>query len=198
MRGLGKDLGVEAMSLYKHVGRREELVLLLRAQLFSTLELPARAGSARRDLEEICRALWRGLSKNEGASFLLPLSPNSDEDDAPESGVASVTTLRAVQKRTPPWLPILERMLVPLRELIPEPLDRAYAVHALFSFVLGQVVFAAREKSVAGQRLGGSAGLEEFPEVALILPALQKRSPEGEFELGLRALLDSMEERRGF
>ena len=198
MRGLGKDLGVEAMSLYKHVGRREDLVLMLREELFASIELPTPGGSARRDLETICRALFRGLSTKAAASFLLRPPEPPVRDQPPESGVGTRGVLQAVGGGTPPWLPIVERMLAPLRELVPEPLDRAYAVHALFCFVLGQVVFAARVEAVGGEPLRADTQLQGYPEVALIRTALQKRSPEVEFELGLRALLDSMEGRRGF
>lgn len=184
MRGLGKDLGVEAMSLYKHVGRREDLIALLRQELLSSIELPQRTRDARRDLDGVCQALFRGLTATKCAPFLLPAIPSSEQKVAPESAA---------------WLPILERMLVPLRELIPEPLDRAYAAHALFSFVLGQVVFAAHAGSVLGNPLSDNGVVPaRFSEITMILPALRKRSPEVEFELGLSALLDSMEGRRGF
>lgn len=196
MRGLGKDLHVEAMSLYKHVGRRENLVALLRQDLFSSIELPPRVRSARRDLEGLCHALFRGLNLRKGAQLLLPLRPSSVDDEVPESGMG---LSGGADHGTAPWLPVLERMLGPLREMIPEPLDRAYAAHALLSFVLGQVVFAGRADSALGHRLPDAPGLEErFSEVLMILPALRKRSPEVEFELGLRALLDSIEGRRGF
>lgn len=198
MRGLGNDLGVEAMSLYKHVGRREDLVHLLREELFTSIEFPNPTGSARRDLDAICRALFRGLSSKAAAAFLLRPPEPPAEDRAPESGVGTRGAVHSGHGSTPPWLPIFERMLHPLRELVPEPLDRAYAVHALFCFVLGQVVFSARTEAVGGEPLNAAAQLHGYPEVALIRTALQKRSPEVEFELGLRALLDSIEGRRGF
>lgn len=198
MRGLGKDLGVEAMSLYKHVGRREDLVALLRARVFSSIRLPDRAKTPRRDLEAVCHALWRALVHEEGARFLIPTPAQTSDDDAPESGVGTKGQTRNGHS-FPAWLPIVERLLSSLREFIPEPLDRAYAVHALFSFVMGQVVFAGEPAGFCGQRLDDAALLQaDFPEIAAMSRALERRAPEVEFELGLRALLDAMEARRGF
>lgn len=198
MRGLGKELGVEAMSLYKYVGRREDLVSLLRIWLFSSVRLPEPAKTPRRDLEAVCSALFRGLVAAPGASYLVPPQPARDLDDAPESGVALMEPRAGLMHRAP-WLPIVERILSSLRALIPEPLDRAYAAHALVSFVLGQAIFAGESGGFLGERLSpGAPLLNDFPEVAEALAAVQKRSPEVEFELGLRALLDAMEARRGF
>jgi AcrR family transcriptional regulator len=220
MRALGKDLGVEAMSLYKYVGRREDLVALLRAELFASIRLPAPAKSPRRDLEAVCTTLFRGLVSAPGGASLAPPLPGltspglsavsskatpRDLDESPESGVAerSGAAGNAALAPTPvkdrPWLPIVERVLSALRALIPEPLDRAYAAHTLLSFVLGQVVFGGTSGALLGEHLDGAVPLSaEFPEVRAILGALQSRSSEVEFELGLRALLDAMEARRGF
>jgi AcrR family transcriptional regulator len=198
MRGLGKALGVEAMSLYKHVGRRDELVDLLRADMLSSLSLPDPVGNARRDLETICQALYEHLNRTGTAPLLLPLSANMGEEQPPTSGVDTKAARRAAMKASHHFLPLLERLLAPLRGFIPEPLDRAYAVHALLTFVLGQVVFAARSSSVAGVPLEAMGDIHDYPELQLILTALERRSPEVEFELGLRALLDAIESRRGF
>ncbi len=188
MRGLGKELGVEAMSLYKHVGRREELMFHLRRELLSRIEFPDAIGSPRRVLEEVCAALYRGLASSQRAAQLLLVD---DVEEVPGSATGRT------EESNDPRLAIWERMLVPLGTLVPEPLDRAYALRTLYEFIVGQAVVLGNH---AGLRLSNlsEGALDSFPEVKKVSDELERSVPELRFELGLRTLLDAIEERRGF
>lgn len=192
MRGLGKELGVEAMSLYKHVGRRDQLIHWLRRDLFRTIELPESGGSPRRELEGVCWALYRGLRRRNGAAHLL-LPEARAVDEVPENGVGRD------EPEELPHLRVWERMLVPLGSLIPEPLDRAYALRALYGFVVGQVLVEGTteigEDPIPNPRSGGGGGRLEVSRIA---EELRTCVPEVRFELGLRTLLEAMEARSGF
>jgi AcrR family transcriptional regulator len=76
MRGLGAELGVEGMALYRHVGSKERLLDGVAELLLSELELPpAGAGSWEEAWIALARSYRRLALEHPGAFRLLALSP---------------------------------------------------------------------------------------------------------------------------
>jgi len=208
MRGLGQRLGVEAMALYRYVGSKDELVGHLRAELFRGVPIQMDSGRPRRDLEQLCLGARRALTAKPGAHALLAgMQWSFDELNVRDRTVGrnSATTVRLARSGTQnheeeqagaTWLPLAEAMLRSLKGLVPEVLDRAYAFRVLFCYLLGQVVFAGTSRAAYAQVDSAHSG--EFPEFWAVAGSLAESSFEIEFELGLRALLDAMEQRSAF
>jgi AcrR family transcriptional regulator len=107
MRGVARELGVPTMSLYRHVGSRDELLLLMTDAALGEVEIPAAAGRPWRErLEELARLAWEGYRRHpwlaQALSMTRPqLLPNGMRhtdavlEAVSELGLPPVETMRA-------------------------------------------------------------------------------------------------------
>ncbi len=179
MRALADALDATPMALYRHVGDRDELTLLVVDALFARLELPAERLSAvawLRELAHRIRAL--GRAHHGVMDVLLEEGP--------------------VVKST---LVVLDRVVQKLHD---EGLTwkSAAAVHNTFMSWLAATI--RREERWARRRPGGHRPLERFLEVAATMPASEHpglahvlahmpgADVDAEFERSLAFMLDGV------
>ena len=196
MRGLGQDLGVEAMSLYRYVSGREDLLEAVVALLLDNF---------RSELDETITASWQG--------YLQTLA-HAIRRIAVEHPAAF--PLVATRHPAAPWLrpPLRSLELVEqfLSTLLSHGFDDDQAVdtyRAFTSFLLGQLLLesAARgaETGPAEEPLdeGGAsvpttdaaADTSGNPTVVRLRAQLSEDRSDEEFEVGLESLLDRLEMR---
>ncbi|CAL4858818.1 TetR/AcrR family transcriptional regulator C-terminal domain-containing protein [Microbacterium sp. MM2322] len=194
MRTLGNELGVEAMSLYRHVHGKEDLlegvVDVLTAELVSVME---------REAEEH----WQTFLQNVAHAVR-------------EIAVTHPRAFPLVASRHPaaPWLrpPLrsIEAVDVFLRVLLAQGFTDEQAVRAyrgFSSFLLGQLLL---EAAVHGADVGGAEAtpdpsgpsgedgsghspLDDAPQVRRLRPLLSEDHSKEEFETALEILLDRLE-----
>lgn len=175
MRRLGSELGVEAMSLYNHVGGRDELLDAIGDRLFAPLGRVDLGGPWRDGCRRFARRL-RAIALQEPAAFsLVGLKP-----------LDSTRQLRAV-----------ERLLQRLRER-GFAVGQALAVYrATVSFARGYALGEAAGftvDAVAAERREALRALpaDDFPVLAESTDQLARLSADAGFEFGLNALLDGV------
>ena len=184
MRRLGRELGVEAMSLYNHVPSKEALLSGILETVIGQFELPRHDGDWLERLRDLALAYRR----------LLLAHPN-------------VLSLFAEHRHLDPdCLQPIELTLDALRSggLSVEETNAAY--HMLVGYVQGHVML-----EIAGL-MAGDAGPEHaaeheaflrmlpadrFPRMAEMLPHLKGCDHEAEFELGLDVLLAGLDAKLG-
>lgn len=194
MRGLGQDLGVEAMSLYRYVSGREDLLEAVVAMLLVDLQT---------DIDESLTSTWQG--------YLQTLS-HAVRRIAVEHPAAF--PLVATRHPAAPWLrpPLRSLELVEqfLSTLVAHGFSDEQAVdtyRAFTSFLLGQLLL---ESAVRGAETGpveepldeggaplpnadGTADVSGSPTVVRLRPLLSEDRSADEFEAGLESLLDRLE-----
>jgi AcrR family transcriptional regulator len=190
MRRLADRLGVGAMSLYRHVEDRDELLDLVVEGILSETEIPAPTGSWRLDLASIARATRAGLLRHRSAAVL-------------------VTTRLGLGRG---GLAALERTLAVLRGAGFDDATAVAANRALGNLVAGAVLYeaaglagaqgAARERRRdEGRALMAGLPADVYPNLHAAADALFSVTADEAFEAGLGALLDGFEgllaERRG-
>jgi len=194
MRGLGQDLGVEAMSLYRYVSGREDLLEAVVALLLD---------SFRDDLDETIAGTWQG--------YLQTLA-HAVRRIAVEHPAAF--PLVATRHPAAPWLrpPLRSLELVEqfLSTLLSHGFDDDQAVgtyRAFSSFLLGQLLLesAARgaetgpaedpldEGGASVPTTDAAAGTSGNPTVMRLRSLLSEDRSTEEFEIGLETLLDRLE-----
>jgi len=186
MRAVAERLGAGAMSLYRHVDGREELLDLVIARL--TSEIPDRptSGDWRADLVLLARDMRAALLRRPNLTVLL----------TSRAGAAGG------------GLPTLDRALGILRRAGLSPADAAFANHALGNYVAGAALWEA-------VGLGGATGearaqrareaadavaqvpADVYPDVAWASGALFSGTADDRFEFGLATLLDGIARRAG-
>ncbi|HEY0238013.1 MAG TPA: TetR/AcrR family transcriptional regulator C-terminal domain-containing protein [Friedmanniella sp.] len=196
MRGLGLDLGVEAMSLYRYVSGREDLLEAVVALLLDDLS---------EELDETITGSWQG--------YLQTLA-HAIRTIAVEHPAAF--PLVATRHPAAPWLrpPLRSLELVEqfLSTLLAQGFDDNQAVdtyRAFSSFLLGQLLL---ESAVRGADTGpveepldeggatvpttdAAADTRANPTVVRLRPLLSEDRSDEEFEVGLENLLDRLEMR---
>jgi len=194
MRGLGQDLGVEAMSLYRYVSGREDLLEAVVSLLLEGL---------RDELDDAMIETWQGY---------LQSVAHAVRRIAVEHPAAF--PLVATRHPAAPWLrpPIRSLELVEqlLSTLVAQGFSDAQAVdtyRAFSSFLLGQLLL---ESAVRGAETGpveealdeggaslpgrdGEADPTNNPTVLRLRPLLAEDRSEEEFEVGMESLLDRLE-----
>jgi TetR/AcrR family transcriptional regulator, tetracycline repressor protein len=173
MRRLAERCGVTAMSLYRHVNTKEELLAILADRLLDDLDVPDLTGLSWQDeVAAVFRALHRMWLAH------------------PEFGQIAATQPvdGAVAHR---WM---ERVLAALERagLTGDQVVDAY--DALASYTTGSIQQHAGEKVravPAGTRVKRMQGLPEddYPHVRALADRLVDRSPEEHFEAGLSIIL---------
>jgi AcrR family transcriptional regulator len=182
MRAVAQRLGAGAMSLYRHVGSREELLdLVLQAMAAEVPETPL-TGTWRADLAAIARDVRAGLVRRPHLTVLL--------------------TSRA--GRGAAELPMLERTFTVLRAAGFAPRQAVLANHALGNYVAGVALWeavglsgATGEERAQRRRAAAEATAalppDRFPSLAWVGEDLVAASLDERFEFGLAALLDGFE-----
>lgn len=190
MRRLADRLGVGAMSLYRHVEDRDDLLDLVVDGILAEIEVPAPTGSWRLDLEAIARATRAGLLRHRSATVL-------------------VTTRLGLGRG---GLAAVERTLAVLRGAGFGDATAVAANRALGNLVAGAVLYEAAGLGGAqgaararrrdeGRALMAGLPADLYPNLREAADALFTVSADESFETGLGALLDGLEgllaERRG-
>lgn len=180
MRGLGAELGVEAMSLYKHVANKDEILDGVVELVLSEIEVPL-PGSP-----------WRDAMHRRAASARHVLLQHSWAIGLLESrGVTGPSAMRYV-----------DTVLGALRGAGFSLNDAAHAFWLLDSYVYGQVI---QETHVAGDAPRGSAdglaataaesAMRDYPHLLEMMThaAGTTFNVDEEFAYGLDLILDALE-----
>jgi AcrR family transcriptional regulator len=183
MRRLGRELGVEAMSLYNHVADKDALLRGILARVLADFELPQGP-----DLDWIERVRQMARTFRE----LLLRHP----------GVIPLLSEKSGPITDPRALTPIETALQTLRDAGLSEAETIHAYRAVVGFVVGSVAL-----EVAGFLNPGDAGaahlaemaasipLERFPHIVALLPTMHGCDPAEEFEHGLDLLLTGLRTR---
>ncbi|MGO2110463.1 MAG: TetR/AcrR family transcriptional regulator C-terminal domain-containing protein [Pseudoclavibacter sp.] len=183
MRSVGRELGVEAMSLYHHVASKDALIDALTDWVFARIELP-------RDDEA-----WRDGVQRHARSTRAVLT-------------AHPWALALVETRTSPGTAVLRRHDAQIGCLLRGGFSLALAAHAaslVDAYVYG---FALTERNLPFDPATGASDYaaevdvawEHYPHLAGLVGELTgdgDYSFSDEFEIGLDIILDALERRLG-
>lgn len=178
MRRLGRDLGVEAMSLYNHVEGKEDILVGILERILAEFELPEEGPA---DWTERIRDMARSFR------ILLHDHPNA---------VPLFTEHRGPMS-DPEALQVIETALRTLRGAGLSPEDTVHAYGTLVGFVLGYValeVGALWGDPLAHEgwteKIAGSVDPAAFPTLMEMLPHMFiDCDREAEFEYGLDTIV---------
>ncbi|MBM6544581.1 TetR/AcrR family transcriptional regulator C-terminal domain-containing protein [Janibacter sp. YIM B02568] len=194
MRSLGSALGVEAMSLYRHVSGREDLLEAVVAQMLHGLE---------EDLDSELSETWQGY-----------LQTFAHQVRAVAVAHPHAFPLVATRHPAAPWLRPPLRSLSLVEDFLSTFIrygfteDGAVHVYRSFSgFLLGHLLLESVVQGAATSPVDlaldeGDAripesdaelDLEDFPTVKRLRPALSQDHAKAEFEIGLEALIERIE-----
>jgi AcrR family transcriptional regulator len=185
MRRLGRELGVEAMSLYHHVEDKEALLSAMSEAVVSEIDVPI--DPAEDPLEQL-RALASGFRR------VLLRHPESLPLFSIHRGpFRTATALRPVEAT----LGLLDET-----GLSEEDVVHAYCLFVGYTlgFVTNEVTgFLSREatdhKAHGYEELFAAFPAEEFPAVARFLPSMLDRDADANFAFGLDVILRGIRER---
>ena len=194
MRSLGSALGVEAMSLYRHVSGREDLLEAVVAQMLHGLE---------EDLDSELSETWQGY-----------LQTFAHQVRAVAVAHPHAFPLVATRHPAAPWLRPPLRSLSLVEDFLSTFIrygfteDGAVHVYRPFSgFLLGHLLLesvvqgaetspvdlALDEGDARIPESDAELDLEDFPTVKRLRPALSQDHAKAEFEIGLEALIERIE-----
>jgi AcrR family transcriptional regulator len=177
MRRVGRELGVEAMSLYHHVHDKEDLLMGIREQVLSEFIDPGTDGDWEMRARLAARS-WR---------HVLRAHPNA-------IGLISAPKRFAM---TPTALRPTETALRLLREVGLSEDDAVKAFCALGGFIVGFVMFeigvthvsAYEDQQPTPQALMAALPTDDFPCFMTSLPYLMSGDIDQRFEYGLDLLI---------
>ncbi len=177
MRRLGRELGVEAMSLYNHVRGKEDILAGLVDAVMGELEIPEGGGDWVERLRGAARSFRAVLHRHPN---ILPLF-------AEHLDMASLpNVLRAV-----------EAALGILRGARLSEVETVHAYRTLVGYVMGYVtqevggLFAEHPHPATGSA-PAAALASTYPVLAQLLPHLERCDPDEDFEFGLDAILTGL------
>ena len=180
MRRLAQELGVEAMTLYYYVAKKDDILSAIVDMVVSEFELPSPTADWRTAIRRSAISAHEVLLRHPWAANLLLSGP-----------IVSLARLR-----------YMDAILGKLRGggFSPEMTDHAY--HALDSHVFGFTLWQVGIAAGLDQHTGSIAtfleelDVEAFPHLAEhVEQHLQERTAddEGEFAFGLDLILDGLE-----
>ena len=180
MRRLGAELGVEAMSLYKHIANKQEILDGIVELVVGEIEIPSDGAD------------WKDAMRRRAISARQVLSRHSWAIGLLESrGATGPTKLR-----------YLDAILGNLRSAGFSIENAAHAFWLLDSYVYGHVIQETSLPLSTSEEMTGSAGsnleettMDEYPHLVEIAEhALRSGySFDGEFGFGLDLILDALE-----
>jgi AcrR family transcriptional regulator len=182
MRKLARELGVEAMSLYHHVAKKEDILDGIVDLVVREIEIPAKGGDWKQAIRESSISAHKALSRHPWAAGLMFSTGES-----------------------PARLRYMEAILGTLREGGFSPDLTHHAYHALDSHVIGFTLwvvsfsFDTEDLPELASTFLQKLPADEFPYlVEHIEQHLKEPSEEaeGEFEFGLDLILDGLERLR--
>jgi AcrR family transcriptional regulator len=183
MRRLGKDLGFEAMAIYKHVANKEEILEGMLELVVGRIEIPEEGVD------------WKDAMRRRAVSAREVLARHSWAIGLLEAGTAT----------SPTALRYLNAILGILRSAGFSMEDAAHAFWVLDCYVYGQVIqeislpFDASEETTETARATlDQSAMNDYPHlVAMYQHAVAYGySFDGEFEFGLDLILDGLERHR--
>jgi AcrR family transcriptional regulator len=184
MRAVGNRLGAGAMSLYRHVSSRDELLGLVLEAMAAEVTPPAPTGEWRRDLAVLAREVRAGLLRRPHLTVLL--------------------TSRA--GRGAAELPLLEHTIGILRRAGLSARDAVLANHAVGNLIAGAALWEAVGLSGAAgperaarrqdaQRIITELPAGLYPNLEWAGDEITAASLDERFEFALALLLDGIEHR---
>jgi AcrR family transcriptional regulator len=180
MRRVARELDTGAMSLYRHVADRDELLDLVLEELTAEVAIPESTGHWREDIAAIGRAVRIALLRRRDLTLLL--------------------TARLGRGRAA--LPILDRTIGVFLRAGFSPRDAVHANHALGNYVSGAATWEAvgldgevEPSRRAARAVESAARLAELPAGTLpnlvaVAGELFAGSGDERFEYGLAVLID--------
>ena len=180
MRRLGAELGVEAMSLYKHVASKEEILDGIVELVVGEIEIPPDG------------AEWKEAMRRRAISAREVLSRHS----------WAIGLLEARDSKGPTALRYLDAILGNLRSAGFSIENAAHAFWLLDSFVYGHVIQETRLPINTSEKVSESTGSnveqitrDEYPHLVEIGEHALKSeySVDTEFEFGLDLILDALD-----
>jgi AcrR family transcriptional regulator len=185
MRRVGRELGVEAMSLYHHVHDKDDLLTAMCEGMLAEIDLP---GDTDGDPFDQLRALSVGFRR------VLLARPEAITLFSRHHG-----PFRTLEALVP-----VERTLEALRRTGLGDTDVVNAYCLLVGYTLGfvtneEVGFLSREarahKSEEVEGMLAALPADAFPSLVRYLPAMAERSPDESFAFGLDVILGGIRER---
>jgi AcrR family transcriptional regulator len=185
MRAVAGRLGSAAMSLYRHVASRDELLDLVLERLVTEIPDTACTGDWREDVAALARDVRAALLRRPQLTVLL----------TSRTGLGSG------------GLQTLEKALAIFRSAGMSPRDAAFANHALGNYVAGAALWEAaglagatgevrRARADAASSTMRSLSPEAFPATTWAAPDLFAGTADDRFEFGLAVLVDGLERSR--
>jgi AcrR family transcriptional regulator len=183
MRKLGQALGVEAMSLYNHVAKKDDIVAGILELVVSEIDVPAGETDWKTAIRQTAISAHEALVRHPWACSLM-MSPVA----------ASPARLR--------WM---ESVLATLREAGFSPELTHHAYHALDSHITGFTLwqvsfsFSADDLPAIGAAFLRDLPVDDFPYLAEHVEhhlADSDHDEPSEFEFGLDLILDGLDRAR--
>ena len=184
MRHIGRELGVEAMSLYNHVKDKEDILDGILEMVMAEFEFQEETGDWEADVRAGARA-WRRLMTAHPTVIAL-FAESKHPASSPER-------LRPME-----WaFDLLRRGGLSDDEVVHA--FRAFGGY-IMGFVLNEVAnpvpgMGDRDHRAEHEQLARILPSEQFPNLVRLLPLLAECDPEVDFEFGLDLLLDGIKAR---
>jgi len=180
MRHIGRELGVEAMSLYNHVRDKDDILESITEMVMNEFEFPASTGDWAEDARAMSREWRRLLGLHPSICQLLA------DRHKPLEGLATYRAMDAA-------LGVLRRGDLSTRQA-------AQAFNALGGYIMGFVIMEqglmlgtdadhARQHELAIEALQGSG----LPNVLACFPHFADCSTDEQFDFGLDLLIRGLE-----
>lgn len=177
MRRVGRELGVEAMSLYHHVHDKEDLLLGIRERVLAQFLDPGTDGDWELRARQAARS-WRHILRDH-PNIMVLISESKRFEMTPTSMRPTETALRL------------------LREVGLQDEDAVKAYCALGGFIVGFVMFEIGVARASGpddepptlEGLMAALPADEFPCFMSSLPYLMQGDIDQRFEYGLDLLI---------
>lgn len=184
MRAVAKRLGAGAMSLYRHVSSREELLDLVVTEMAAEVTLSPPTGEWRTDLTALAREVRAGLLRRPHLTVLL----------TSRSGRGAAE------------LPLLEHTIGILRAAGLPARDAVLANHAVGNLIAGAALWEAvglsgtvgperEERRADAQRVITELPAGQYPSLEWAGTEITAASLNERFEFALSLLLDGIEHR---
>jgi AcrR family transcriptional regulator len=179
MRRIGRELGVEAMSLYNHIADKEDILNGVVEAVMAEYEFPPTSEDWRETARRAARS-WRNLLKSH---------PN-------------VITLMSEQRKPTHTIEALRPMdfalgVIASQGLGPEETVRAFRAFGGYiqGFVLAEIanMFGGDAHAMMAQDAASTIPADLLPHLAAHLPFLEDCDFDGEFEYGLDLMLRGLE-----
>jgi AcrR family transcriptional regulator len=185
MRRLGRELGVEAMSLYNHVEGRDDLRQGIVETVFKDFPVPEPGDG---DWTERTRAM--------AVSFRVLLLAHPD--------VINLLSENLGPMRDPDALLVIETVFETLRGGGLSVEETMHAYHALVGYVMGYATLeiaglgsAQAEKWPAMEEWVSQIPVERFPRLVEMYPQLARCDEQVEFQFGLDVMLEGLRAKLG-